>query len=79
MENSSKSDLEMEIGDLLFSVVNLARFLKIRPNIALFRSNEKIKERFMKVFTLAEKRGIPLSKEHINEMNVLWDEIKKAE
>ncbi len=79
MDNSSKSDLEMEIGDLLFSVVNLARFLKIRPNTALFRSNEKIKERFMKVFTLAEKRGIPLSKEHINEMNELWDEIKKAE
>ncbi len=79
MDNSSKSDLEMEIGDLLFSVVNLARFIKIRPNTALFRSNEKIKERFMKVFTLAEKRGIPLSKEHINEMNELWDEIKKAE
>ena len=79
MEGSSREDLEMEIGDLLFSVVNLARFLKIRPNTALFRSNEKIKDRFMKVFVLAEERGIPLTKEHIDEMNELWEEIKKAE
>ena len=74
---SDPDHLEEEIGDLLFSVVNLARFLKIRPNTALFRCNNKVKERFQKLFLLAQERGIPLDKEHVNEMNELWEEVKR--
>ena len=68
--------IELEIGDLLFSVINLARFLKVRPNVALYRCNEKIVARFQKLFDLASERNIPLDKEHVLEMNELWDEIK---
>ena len=71
--------IEMELGDLLFSVVNLCRFMKIRPNVALHRANEKVKSRFQKLFTLAKERGIPVDKNHIREMNELWEEVKKSE
>ena len=71
--------LEMELGDLLFSVVNLCRFMKIRPNIALHRCNEKIKARFQNLFLMAKERGIPVDKEHVDEMNALWDEAKEKE
>ena len=71
--------LEMELGDLLFSVVNLCRFLKIRPNIALHRCNEKVKARFQRLFDLAGARSIPVDKDHVDEMNALWEEVKKEE
>ena len=53
--------------------------MKIRPNVALHRCNEKIKSRFQKLFDLATIKGIPLDKDHVDEMNELWDEIKKGE
>jgi len=79
IKNGSKEELEMEIGDLLFSVVNLSRLLKIRPNVALHRCNEKIKNRFQRLFDLASEKNIPLDKDHFDEMNALWDEIKLEE
>ncbi len=77
--SGNKDDIECEIGDLLFSVVNLARFLKIKPNVALYRCNNKIKERFQRLFDLAQQEGISLDKEHNKEMNDLWDRIKEEE
>ncbi len=71
--------LEMELGDLLFSVVNLCRFMKIRPNVALHRCNEKVKARFQRLFTLAAERNIPVDKDHTAEMNQLWEEVKMTE
>ena len=53
--------------------------MKVRPNVALFRCNEKVKSRFQRLFNLAKEKGIPLDKEHVVEMNELWDEIKKGE
>lgn len=70
---------EEEIGDLLFSIVNLARYLKIRPNTAMHRANDKVKSRFQKLFIICAEKGIPLDKDHIKEMNDVWDEIKKEE
>lgn len=70
---------EEEIGDLLFSIVNLARYLKIRPNTAMHRANDKVKSRFQKLFNICAEKGIPLDKDHIKEMNDVWDEIKKEE
>lgn len=79
LKQKNQDNIEMEIGDLLFSVVNLARFLKIRPNVAIHRTNEKVKDRFQKLFEVAEKENIPLDKDHVDEMNDLWDRIKKEE
>lgn len=77
IHDGNQENIELEIGDLLFSVVNLSRFLKVRPNVALYRCNEKIVNRFQKLFDLAQERSIPLDKDHVIEMNDLWDEIKK--
>lgn len=76
LSENDQDHLEEELGDLLFSVVNLCRFLKVRPNTALMRCNNKVKERFQKLFTLASERGIPLDKDHVSEMNELWEEVK---
>ena len=74
-----EDSIEMELGDLLFSVVNLCRFMKVRPNVALHRCNEKVKARFQRLFNMAAERGIPVDKEHVDEMNELWEEAKKEE
>lgn len=79
IDTNDRDKIEEELGDLLFSVVNLSRFLKVRPNTALFRCNDKIKSRFKKLFNLAKKENIPLDKDHVKEMNALWDRIKEDE
>ena len=76
---NNQDHIEEEIGDLLFTVVNLSRFLKVRPNVALYRCNDKVKTRFQKLFDVAREKGIPLDKDHVDEMNQLWDEIKRDE
>ena len=76
---NDQDHIEEEIGDLLFSVINLSRFLKVRPNVALFRCNDKVKARFQRLFIKAKEKGIPLDKDHVDEMNQLWDEIKCEE
>ena len=79
IKEGDKDKTEEEIGDLLFSVVNLSRFLKIRPNTALKRCDDKIKNRFQKLFDKAKKENIPLDRDHMEEMNMLWETIKKEE
>ena len=79
ISEGNKDHIEEEIGDLLFSVVNLSRFLKVRPNTALYRCNDKVKTRFQKLFDNAYKKGIHLDKDHDKEMNELWDAIKENE
>ncbi|MDY4888360.1 MAG: nucleoside triphosphate pyrophosphohydrolase [Sphaerochaetaceae bacterium] len=76
---ATAEDREMEIGDLLFSVVNLARFYKIHPDNALHRSTRKIKYRFTRLVAECQKLGIEMTIENIERMNEIWDEIKKSE
>ena len=68
-----------EIGDLLFSVVNLARKAGVEPGIALDRANRKFEERFEQVEALAEARGIDLVGAGLQRLDALWDEVKAAE
>lgn len=79
IEENDIDHMEEEIGDLLFSIVNLARFLKIRPNTAMMRANRKVRSRFQSLFDICHERGITLDKEHVEEMNDVWDEIKASE
>ena len=79
IDEGDEDHLEMELGDLLFSVANLCRFLKIRPNVAMHRCNMKVKARFQRLFDLAAERSIPVDKDHVKEMNELWEEAKGAE
>jgi ATP diphosphatase len=69
--------LEEELGDLLFSVVNLARKLGVHPSLALDKANLKFASRFQAVETLAQERGIDLSSAGLEVLDGLWDEVKR--
>jgi MazG family protein len=77
--NRCQNDVELEIGDLLFSVVNYARYLHISPSVALHRSNEKMQRRFNALSTLCKEREIDLTKDNFRIMDSIWDEIKATE
>ena len=79
MERGSKEELEAELGDLLFAVVNLARKLKVDPRAALERANEKFEKRFAGVERLAEARGLEVGRATLEELDELWDEVKGSQ
>ena len=79
LEADSRSDarLDHEIGDLLFSVVNLARKAGVHPGPALSRANGRFRQRFGAVEQLAETRGIDLHTAGLEVLDLLWDEVKE--
>lgn len=66
-----------EIGDLLFVIVNIARFLKIDPEAALRRTIEKFTSRFTYIEKALHRRGKSLRESNLLEMDRLWEEAKK--
>lgn len=70
-------NLEAEIGDLLFSAVNLARWRQIDPESALRGTNARFTRRFKKVESLAAAQGKTLPEMSIEELDVLWNEAKR--
>lgn len=77
LAQGSTSRIEEEIGDLLFSVVNLARKLKVDGETALQSATDKFSTRFRKVEALAKERGLALEKLTLAELDLLWDEVKR--
>ncbi len=71
--------VEEEVGDVLFAAVNLARFLKVDPEIALKRSNAKFTSRFREMERIARASGRALADVPRAEMELLWDSAKLAE
>ena len=69
--------LEKEFGDLLFSLVNYARFLKINPEDALEHTNKKFRNRFEYLEARVADAGGNLKDMSLEEMDVLWEESKK--
>jgi len=74
--SANKEKIEEELGDILFSVINVARFLKIDPSIALHGTNEKFLNRFKKVEKGMEEKGLPMKHENLEIMDKLWEEAK---
>ena len=74
--NSDPQAVLMELGDVLFSVVNLSRHLKVDAETALRNASEKFKARFEKVVELASQRNLDLTKCSLSELDELWNEIK---
>jgi len=68
--------LEKELGDLLFSVINLCRFHKIDPSAALHRTNVKFIERFKYVEAKMKETGNEMKKENLEIMDIFWNEAK---
>ena len=73
----SREQLEEEVGDLLFAAVNLARKLGVEPGQALERANAKFTKRFEQVEKLAEERGLEMGRASLEELDRLWEEVKK--
>jgi MazG family protein len=68
--------IEEEVGDLLFSVVNLARKLGVAPDNALQKANRKFTDRFAAVERLAAERGIDVHRAGLEVLDRLWNEAK---
>ena len=76
--NQSNADsIEDEFGDVLFSCVNIARFIDVDSEEALTRANDKFMSRFLVVEKLASERNIDMKNTPIEELDKLWDEAKK--
>ncbi|MDG2431175.1 nucleoside triphosphate pyrophosphohydrolase [Flavobacterium sp.] len=69
--------MEAEFGDVLFSMINYARFLKINPEDALERTNKKFIKRFQYLESKAGELGKPLMDMTLEEMDVFWEEAKR--
>jgi tetrapyrrole methylase family protein/MazG family protein len=79
-EDQNKSDrLEEEMGDLLFSLVNVSRHLNITPEDALRRSNQKFIKRFRYIEDILQLNGERLDQASFERLDELWDEAKKIE
>jgi MazG family protein len=74
---ASHDELENEMGDLIFVLVNLARFVKVDPEQALRRTNAKFRKRFEYIEQKLAERGKKLEDSNIGEMEALWQEAKR--
>jgi tetrapyrrole methylase family protein/MazG family protein len=72
-----RTDIEAELGDILFSLVNLARFVKVNPEEALRRSTNRFIDRFHLVEAQATEQGRTLMDMTLAEMDMLWEEAKR--
>ena len=70
------SEMELEFGDVLFSLINYARFLKINPETALELTNKKFIKRFKFIESEAHKLGKKINQLSVEEMNVFWQQAK---
>lgn len=75
-KTAEKGKIEEEIGDLLFAVVNVARFLKIQPELALIKTINKFITRFSYIEEVALAEGKKLEEMTLEEMDLLWNKAK---
>jgi uncharacterized protein YabN with tetrapyrrole methylase and pyrophosphatase domain len=73
-KSGEQEAVEGEVGDLLFVVINIARFLKVDPEQALRKTNNKFRRRFAHV---EDGLGKPVKEASIAEMEALWQEAKR--
>ena len=76
--SGDQDKIESEFGDVLFSLINYARFLKINPENALERTNKKFIKRFQYLESKSNELNKPLSEMTLSEMDVFWEEAKKV-
>jgi len=77
ISTGDQEKIEAEFGDVLFSLINYARFLRIDAENALERTNKKFIDRFTRMEKQAFAEGKPLSEMTLGEMDAIWDSIKK--
>jgi len=77
VKNRNREAIEMEFGDVLFSLVNYARFLQIDAETALEKVNKKFLNRFKRMEVAANAEGKQLAEMSLDEMDAIWNKIKK--
>ena len=77
--NNDRENMSEELGDVLFSAVNVSRFIKTDAEEALTAASDKFLARFTKVEKLAENRGIDMNSSTLEELDKLWNEAKASE
>lgn len=77
IESQKKEHIQEELGDLLFSIVNLSRFLKVDPEDALRRTTDKFIRRFHFIEEELEKKGSSFKETTLEEMDKIWEKSKE--
>ena len=77
ISENNTDNIEAELGDVLFSMINYARFLKINPENALERTNKKFIKRFQYLENKAKELNKPIKEMTLSEMDIYWEEAKK--
>jgi XTP/dITP diphosphohydrolase len=77
--NSSPRKIEQEFGDLLFALINYARFIDVNPESALERTNKKFMKRFEYLEEKTREANKDMHRMSLDEMDVFWNEAKKME
>jgi XTP/dITP diphosphohydrolase len=78
-KTGGQSEIEEELGDVLFSIINYARFIGCDAETALEKTNRKFKGRFEKMEKAAAESGKPLQQMSLKEMDELWNQIKSKQ
>ena len=79
IETNNRDEIENEIGDLLFAVVNLARKLDVEPETALKRTNRKFRRRFAYIERALKDKNQILENTPLSDLDELWNEAKSFE
>jgi len=75
--SGDKHSVFEEMGDILFAVSNISRHLKVNPEVALKRTNQKFIERFNYIERKLKEKGVDIEKASLDEMEALWDQAKR--
>jgi len=79
IKENNKNNIEEELGDVLFSIVNLSRHININPEVALDKSIIKFIKRFQDLETYIKKEKLDFKKQSLSNLDKLWDKIKLKE
>ncbi|MCA0993689.1 nucleoside triphosphate pyrophosphohydrolase [Pseudalkalibacillus hwajinpoensis] len=77
VKNKTFHDQEDELGDLLFALVNVARYYKIDPEVAIHRTNHKFVSRFQYIERRVKEKGLEIEKLSLEELDYFWNEAKQ--
>ena len=79
VDSGNQKEIEEEFGDVLFALINYARFIKVDPERALEMTNKKFMRRFQQVEGMADAQGKSLHDMTLQEMDALWNKVKELE
>jgi len=79
MEENDQAHIQDELGDVMFAMVNLARHVNVKPEMAIRSTNEKFERRFKFLESRLVKQGVPLKEASLEQMEALWVAAKELE